>query len=70
MVFNFPKEQAEFLRDVLKVDVSMDFSADEQLELEDKIIDHLQSYGLTNDGENETGTMCADILTFIANNDR
>jgi predicted NUDIX family phosphoesterase len=69
MIFYFPKEQAEFLQEVLKVDVSMDFSDDEQLELEDKLSDYLQTHGLTNDEENEIGTMCADILTFIANND-
>lgn len=69
MKFCFPKDQAEFLQSVLQVDPDRDFSDDEQLELEDRIADHLQMYGLADDGENEIGTMCANILAFIARND-
>ncbi|MBQ9208521.1 MAG: hypothetical protein IJ149_02915 [Oscillospiraceae bacterium] len=32
----------------------------------DTVGDHLQLHGLTDDGENEIGKLCGDILTAIA----
>ena len=71
MIFPFKKEQAEFIRKTFGVNPSADMSDEEQLRLEDLLSDYLQTNGINEagDGENETGSMCADILTLIADHD-
>ena len=68
MIFPFKKEQAEFIRDTFGIDPNADMDDDAQLNLEDLLSDHLQMHGINEagDGENEIGSMCADILTLIA----
>ena len=71
MRFRFSNEHAEFLESTFHVDPAADMTVDEQLDLEDKLSEHLQKHGVNTagDGENAIGRICADILNFIAEND-
>lgn len=71
MNFPFTQEQKLFLVHTFGVDLKAELSDDEMLELEDRIAEHLQLHGINRagDGENEIGTLCADILTIIAEYD-
>ena len=71
MIFPFTQEQAVFIREILKSDPKKDFTDAEQLEFEDIVTDYLQHHGINEagNGENEIGTLCADIMTVIAKND-
>lgn len=71
MIFPFTHEQAEFIQSTFGVDPKKDFTDDEQLDFEDQVTDYLQMHGINEvgNGENEIGTMCADIMAVIAQND-
>ncbi len=70
MKFNFSRQHAEFISETFHIDPNKDMSVDEQLDIEDALSELLQIQGFDGSGnENEIGTICADILTFIARND-
>ncbi|MCR5166010.1 MAG: hypothetical protein K6C13_02155 [Oscillospiraceae bacterium] len=66
-IIKFSDAQADLLRSLgLPTTLSEDNSDEEIIGFTDIVSEHLQMYGLTDDGENDIGEMCADILTAIA----
>ena len=67
MRIEFTSEQTKLLES-LKLPTSLDdsISDDDYESFVDTVSEHLQLHGLTDDGENEIGKLCGDILTAIA----
>lgn len=63
----FNKEQVDMLKKIgIRTDFNSDMSVDEVEEYVEKISEHLQSYGLSDNGLNKDGQICEDILNLIA----
>lgn len=63
----FTQEQIKLLQSLGLPTVIDENTPDDVFEnFEDAVSEHLQFYGLTDDGENDIGKLCGDILTAIA----
>lgn len=67
MVVKFTPEQTKLLESLnLPTVLDSSISEDDYEFFVDTVGEHLQLHGLTDDGENEIGKLCGDILTAIA----
>lgn len=65
----FTKEQLELLKKMnLAFNPSDDLSEAEELQMEESVSDYFALHGLTGNGDqtNETGELCAEIMTILA----
>lgn len=67
MIAAFSKEQIGLLKKVgVRTDFNSDMSADEVEEFVDNVSEYMQLHGISENGLNEEGQMCEDILNLIA----
>ena len=67
MIASFSKEQVGLLKKVgVRTDFNSDMSADEVEEFVDNVSEYMQLHGISENGLNEEGQMCEDILNLIA----
>ena len=67
MTANFSKEQKAMLEKIgVRSSFDSDMSVDEVESFVDKISEHLQLHGLSDNGLNKEGQICEDILNLVA----
>ena len=67
MTANFSKEQKAMLEKIgVRSSFDSDMSVDEVESFVDKISEHLQLHGLSDNGLNKDGQICEDILNLVA----
>ena len=67
MTANFSKEQKAMLEKIgVRSSFDSDMSVDEVESFVDKISEHLQLHGLSDNGLNKEGKICEDILNLVA----
>ncbi len=67
MTANFSKEQKAMLEKIgVRSSFDSDMSEDEVESFVDKISEHLQLHGLSDNGLNKDGQICEDILNLVA----
>ncbi len=67
MIADFNKEQIDLLKKVgVRTDFNSDMSTDEVEEFVDNVSEYMQLHGISDNGLNEAGQMCEDILNLIA----
>lgn len=69
MKYIYPERYHDLLKSLrLDFDVFDELNDEQLLSLIDALADYISEYGIneTGDGENETGTLCADLLTWLA----
>ena len=73
MRYNFPEKFHALLCSLpLDFDPFGEIDDNQEVALIDAVSDHLAFYGVneTGDGESEMGTLCADFLTWLAQNEQ
>lgn len=67
MKYRYTEREAEFLESMgLPFNFRGELNDDQCVEMWEAIEDQLQMYGLTEDGENEFGTLCGNLLASLA----
>ena len=73
MRYDFPEKFHAMLRSLpLDFDPFGEIDGDQEVELIDAVSDRFDLYGVNEagDGESEEGTLCADFLTWLAQNEQ
>ncbi len=67
MTANFSKEQKAMLEKIgVRSSFDSDMSEDEVESFVDKVSEHLQLHGFSDNGLNKEGQICEDILNLVA----